>query len=501
MLVTSDMKGDTMTHNTVQRRFLLDNDGSNLFWHLSDDIEQDIRETVEECPENVTTYLLCAAAGTMYYPTKVGTVVPVAKRLCDAHAAGVDPFGMLIDGLRGAGKEVFATLRMNDVHNPDAADEWNLPQVRRDHPDCIVDADAVARGEGGWMAYCIDYSREEVRSYMLAVIEEIAGQYDLDGLQLDWMRFPRHLSGTPDEVWANRDILTEFTSDAAEILRKRGMLLAARVPTSLAGCRYLGIDLAEWTQRGLTDFLVASPFLTTDNDPPLKEMKDSFTNPTTSAQRTPLGVDTPLYGAFEFNHAMQSHCPESLRATCTSLYEAGADGIYAFNFPCWTERIGVTPYDWLNGLDEPVTACSKPLLYSVTHEAHRVANVDLTGQLPVTIEAKVARQTKVVRQTDATCTVTLPLPKVALSDLRRVMLLVRSTGDVTVSVNATPCGEPISDKPMLFMELEDTEPDTAMTTAIYRVDTGTMRPGENTIEITNDDAQPVVVDRVNIGLW
>jgi hypothetical protein len=484
-----------MTHDTVQRRFLLDNDGSNLFWHLSDDIEQDIRETVEECPENVTTYLLCAAAGTMYYPTKVGTVVPIAKRLCDAHAAGVDPFGMLIDGLRGAGKEVFATLRMNDVHNPDAVDAWNLPKVRRDHPDCIVDAEGVAKGEGGWMSYCLDYSREEVRSYMLAVIEEIAGQYDLDGLQLDWMRFPRHLSGTPDEVWANRGVLTEFTADAAEILRKRGMLLAARVPTSLAGCRYLGLDLAEWTRRGLVDFLVASPFLTTDNDPPLAEMKTAFTKQTTSAKRTQLGVETPLYGAFEFNHAMQSHCPESLRATSTSLYEAGADGIYAFNFPCWTERIGARPYHWLNDLDEPDKASQRPLLYSVSHEAHRIANVDLSGQLPVTIETKVARQT------GATCTVTLPLPTTALSDLRRVMLLVRSTGDVTVAVNGVACGEAVSDKPMLFMELEDTEPDADATSAIYRVDAGTLQPGENTIEITNRGAAPVVVDRVNIGLW
>jgi hypothetical protein len=42
-----------MTH-----RFLLDNDGSNLFYNLTDDVERDIEETARECPAEVTTYLL-----------------------------------------------------------------------------------------------------------------------------------------------------------------------------------------------------------------------------------------------------------------------------------------------------------------------------------------------------------------------------------------------------------------------------------------------------------
>lgn len=109
----------------MKRRFLLDNDGSNIFHNLTDNIEHDIAEAIQECPDNITTYLLCSGAGTYYFPTRVGAVDPRAKGLLKAHADGKDPFGMFLSALRKAGKETFITFRMNDVHNPDDADEWN----------------------------------------------------------------------------------------------------------------------------------------------------------------------------------------------------------------------------------------------------------------------------------------------------------------------------------------------------------------------------------------
>ena len=142
-----------MTH-----RFLLDNDGSNLFYNLTDDVERDIQDAVHECPAEVTTYLLCAGAGTFYYPTRVGEVAPNAAPLLAAHQRGMDPFGLILRALRRAGKEVFITYRMNDVHNPDAPDQWNTSRFKREHPEAIVDAEAVREGRADWMCYCLDYA-------------------------------------------------------------------------------------------------------------------------------------------------------------------------------------------------------------------------------------------------------------------------------------------------------------------------------------------------------
>jgi len=128
------------------KRLLLDHDGHSTFSTLSPDFRRDIDEVVAACPPNVTTYLLCPGAGRYYYPTKVGETDPRCTQLAAEHAVGRDPFGYFLGKLKAAGKETFVTVRMNDVHEPTAADEWNLPKVRRAHPDAIVDAAAVARG-------------------------------------------------------------------------------------------------------------------------------------------------------------------------------------------------------------------------------------------------------------------------------------------------------------------------------------------------------------------
>lgn len=157
------------------RRFLLDNDGSNIFYNLGTDVTAAIMETVRECAPGVTTYLLCSGAGTCYYPTRVGDVNPRCTGLLDAHGRGEDPFGLLLRALKASEKEVFITCRMNDVHDP--TDTWNLPRVRREHPDCIVGMDEVRRGKDSWLSYCMDYANPVVRHYSLALIREQVWSY------------------------------------------------------------------------------------------------------------------------------------------------------------------------------------------------------------------------------------------------------------------------------------------------------------------------------------
>ncbi len=223
------------------KRLLLDHDGHSTFSTLSPDFRRDIDEVVAACPPNVTTYLLCPGAGRYYYPTKVGETDPRCTQLASEQAAGRDPFGYFLGRLKAAGKETFVTVRMNDVHEPTAADEWNLPRVRRAHPDAIVDAAAVARGDTDWRNWALDYSRPEVRAFMLAIIGELLERYEFDGVQLDWMRFPRHLSGNREEVWAKRLLITDFVAEVRKLCRAKGRQLIVRVPTSVAGCGILGL--------------------------------------------------------------------------------------------------------------------------------------------------------------------------------------------------------------------------------------------------------------------
>ena len=122
---------------TPAKRLLLDNDGNSTFSTLSPDFKRDIDEVVSACPPNITTYLLCPGAGRYYYPTQVGETDPRCTQLALEHAQGRDPFGYFLQRLKAAGKETFVTIRTNDVHEPTAANEWNLPRVRREHPQGV----------------------------------------------------------------------------------------------------------------------------------------------------------------------------------------------------------------------------------------------------------------------------------------------------------------------------------------------------------------------------
>lgn len=261
------------------------------------------------------------------------------------------------------------------------------------------------------------------------------------------------------------------------------VLLSARVPTSPAGCRALGIDVGTWALEKLVDFVTASPFLTTDFTMPLDELREMMGE-----------LRVPLYAAFDFGHGTQHHCPESLRAAATGLYASGADGVYVFNFPCWIERLGARPYDWLEGLHEPRKSSRKPLLFSVSHSRHRVRNVDLPAQLPVTLEPGHVHE------------FSLDIPAAALPAWRALIQLAAG-GDMSARLNGAEVPErPAMRRSELFVEY------------IPHGQAGELRPrpgdcrtfqpaaealsdGLNRLEIRNLAEQALMIGRIDIGLW
>ncbi len=468
------------------RRLLIDHDGHLLFSTLTTNYRADIDEEVREIPANVTTFLLCCGAGRFYYPTKVGLVDPNLKQLIAEHAKGNDPFGYFLGQLKASGRETFITFRMNDVHNPVSANDWNTPLVRVQHPDAIARPEAAARGDPEWMNWSLDFSRPETAAYVADMLREVVGRYApvMDGLQLDWMRFPRHLSGTGDEVWAKREHLTRIVELARELTKAHGLKLCVRVPSTPRGCRVLGLDVADWVKRGLVDFVTVSGFLDTDYEMPIGEFRAMF------------GPAIPIYASVEAEHGWQTHCPESLRGAATGLYASGADGISLFNF-VMRAAFGTVPYDWLAGIESPATAARKPLLFSVPVAKYR-KEMDLPGLLP--------------RQIPAHSAVTFPLPVPALAlPAWRARILLAADGPLAATLGGRaiefiPTVHPTE----LFMEYIPPANNSSNIgshrpprdqSLFYRLEAALLKPGANTLELRNDTDNPVEVTRINLGLW
>jgi hypothetical protein len=158
--------------------------------------------------------------------------------------------------------------------------------------------------------------------------------------------------------------------------RGRPILLAARIPSSLKGCAYVGMDPARWCRLELVDFLTAAPFLSTEPEMPVQEFKK-------------VCGSVPVYAALEYTMGARMMVREETRAAAARHFAAGADGIYLFNyFIAWDEAIGIAPdLGFLRELLSPDSLAGKDKLYTLCAAKYPVPNVSLTAPLPVQVKA------------------------------------------------------------------------------------------------------------------
>ncbi len=181
-----------------------------------------------------------------------------AKRLADA---GIDPYRVWIAASRRRGISPWISLRLNDLHGCLATNAFQLSTFWRTRRDLYrVPGKNPVRQRGAWTDYALDYSHEEVRRYYLRLAEELLARYDPDGLELDFLRFSRHL--TPGKEREQAPLMTEFVrsvrmaANAAGKARGRRIALSARVPEWRTAARAFGLDVAAWVREGLVDEVV-----------------------------------------------------------------------------------------------------------------------------------------------------------------------------------------------------------------------------------------------------
>jgi Right handed beta helix region len=375
-----------------RHRFLYNNDGSNIL--MAFDTLTPGRAYTRIDPlagTGVTTFLHNVNPGqnpgypssidSMYHWTPpTGTAQKgwgvYGKRMSDNLARlvgeGVDPIAMVVDRARLRGMEVLLTYRMNELHDVDKPESPLLSRFWRDHPEFRVG------GYAGWGASALNYAIPEVREHVFSLLREVCERYDAAGLELDFMRFPYYFPYDKDSMQAFTHIMTAFVRRVRTMLdtigtrRGKRLLLAVRVPTSLTGCAYLGLDPATWAREHLIDFLTVAPFLSTETDIPVSEFH---------AACGPL----PVYTGMEFTIGSRMMTREEKRAAATLLYDAGSDGIYLFNyFVAWDAGLQAD-MDVLPELSNPDSLIMQDKLYTLAIPRYPVANVSLPSPMPLSL--------------------------------------------------------------------------------------------------------------------
>jgi len=257
-------------------------------------------------------------------------------------ALGDDPLQPILQFWKRDGKKFFFSMRMNDAHHDlfNWAHLWD--DFRRTHRDAWINPPTDAEWETQFLPWIngtgpkpeftprrdlrLDYSQGEVRKHYLETLREACCRYDLDGIELDWLRSPvlfRHRE-------VDTAVMTAFVTEARAILdasakkRAHPIRLVSRMPDSPKQSLAMGLDAEAWLKKGLLDAVIAGNGV-------------MFSDLDLEAWVTLAHCyHIPVYGSMERMTLRKSYrrygTPESLRAAAATLWEKGADGLYFFNF-------------------------------------------------------------------------------------------------------------------------------------------------------------------------
>ena len=329
-----------MTASEKMRRILINDDG----WIMSEaeppltvnDLKERMVDTYEGAP--VGALLWCIGNREVYsYETQVGEVFgqghevledPAHRRYAENVRRLIDecggPLTAMVDLCHQAGIDIFPSVRMNSHYASDPSSP-NSGRFRNEHPERLIGQsnEVFPVGSMRWgIRTGLDYTYQEVRAHMAAVINELFESFDVDGVELDFMRHPGYFK--VEDAYANRYLMTDLVRrvrgrmDKVSSATGRDIDLAVRVPPTLADSARIGLDVRQWMAEGLVDIVVAGggfiPFET-----PVEEFVEAAE-----------GTSCQVFGSIEYLRPAVDD--EVIRAIAAHHWDAGASGLYLFNY-------------------------------------------------------------------------------------------------------------------------------------------------------------------------
>lgn len=274
----------------------------------------------------------------------VKNALPEIKKLGKAH----DPISAMSDFVRKKHKkEFFVALCVNDQflqwgynpRKPDAllADCYLFNSFKAKHLDWLMGSQKDTPPLKGlkdnyppFGQWCqVDYDQPEVRAKFVAIATEIINGYEIDGLMIDFCRHPnlfRTVAWGGVASGPQKQLITQMVGQISAVAKKKGILLAVRVPNSQQACRDAGMEVQDWFTQKFADLLFFG---------------DEELNRFSDAGEFAKKCGAPFYVTIEnsriYSHNDEGHreddqrlprqVPEVYRARVTEARLAGANGI------------------------------------------------------------------------------------------------------------------------------------------------------------------------------
>ena len=298
------------------------------------------------------------------------------------HDRGIDPYRVWTRRCREKGVEPWISVRMNDMHKadlegcPSISDWWRMHREFRRYPDSVPD------NVWFWESQCLDFAHEEVRNRILAYIDECLGKYDVDGVELDWTRFPWVFA--PGKERENAPLLTGLvrkvrrTADAYAQKRGHPILISCRMVACPETELALGLDVDVWARERLFDIAdVGNHWHTADYEIPIKRWRETLGRKVKIVPHIDCGLAFD-WGDKRFGRRLLSQ--EEYLGWVDVMRVRGCDDVSLFNLfghdsrsPEWNETLK-------RGFDRDATA-GLPRRYPLSHRDWGVTGAD-TAEYP-----------------------------------------------------------------------------------------------------------------------
>ena len=245
---------------------------------------------------------------------------------------------------RQKGLSPFISLRMNDTHHLDNVDKLDIGggqisvcEFYHDHPEYRLETVS-----NSWRDRGQNWAISVVREYKFNFIRELCENYDIDGIELDFMRAPHLFRSYETTFVQRRQIVTNFIQSVRKLLDKTSgngkRYLCIKIPMNSTMFDYMGIDVVELASSGVDMFNLSYNYYTAQNGDLalIRNLASDTAMYVEMTNCTSIGraVEKADGDTFEFKKTTD----KQFYTTLSSAYAAGMDGCSLFNFVYYREH-------------------------------------------------------------------------------------------------------------------------------------------------------------------
>lgn len=268
-----------------------------------------------------------------YSPEQHSPKFPSFDRIMGYIHNGGDPVKETLEACRRNRKDFFISYRMNDHHYVTDLQWPTHNAIWREHPEFWLGDSNDSPYSGSDNVRLFNYLRPEVRDYYFSILQELCQNYDVDGVELDFQRYPKFFRS--ENLEEGRGVMTAFVRRIKTMMdgigreRKKSLKLCIRVPETVEKCEEAGLDIRTWDQQRLVEMINISSFYRHTIELGVEGFRAATKNAKIYGEMNYVTYQGPRLEK-GFNRRYTTF--EIYRGSALNLFHRGVDGLSLFNY-------------------------------------------------------------------------------------------------------------------------------------------------------------------------